>query len=381
MKIEAWYQENKEHNLQGRYITLEMILPLLKKYEGKFEITFSGTSEKEQTIPLVKIGSGDKVILIWSQMHGNESTTTKALFDFFKFLDLRTSYQNEVDLFLSAHTLYIVPMLNPDGSLLYTRVNANAVDLNRDFQELSQRESRYLSSLFDLLKPSLCLNMHDQRTIYGLSPEKPATISFLSPSANEGRTITSERKQAMEYIVKMNQFLQNLIPGQVGRYDDSFNPNCVGDSFQMKGVPTILFEAGHYPGDYHREKTREYIFYSLLALFDIIKHENKGANYQEYFDIPENHNNYRDVVLRNVVLPNYENSVDISIQYVEALKSGKIEFQPFVDDIGVDLSVYGHRDVDINHSKILTDSKEPLTINVKFSKIYHKNELMVGVFY
>src|SRR5690554_4195456 len=381
MKIETWYQENKEHNLQGRYITLEMILPVLKKYERKFEISFSGVSEKKQTIPLVKIGSGDKVILIWSQMHGNESTTTKALFDFLKFLDCSASYQNEVDLFLSAHTLYMVPMLNPDGSLLYTRENANEVDLNRDFQDFSQQESRYLRSLFDKVNPSLCLNMHDQRTIYGLNTGKPATISFLSPSANPERAITTARKQAMKGIVKMNRHLQCLIPGQVGRYDDSFNFNCVGDSFQMEGVPTILFEAGHYPEDYHREKTRELIFYSLLALFDILKPNDEELNFQEYFDIPENQKNFRDVILRNVILPDYDSSVDVSIQYVEALHSGKIEFRPIIDEIKMGLDLCGHREIDIDHSIILTDSKKNLTINVKCSKIYHKNELIVGVFH
>ena len=58
----------------------------------------------------------------------------------------------------------------------------------------------------------------------------------------------------MEVIIKMNNVLQNVIPNQVGIYDDSFNINCVGDSFQSKGVPTILFEAGHYKNDYSREK-------------------------------------------------------------------------------------------------------------------------------
>jgi murein tripeptide amidase MpaA len=35
-------------------------------------------------------------------------------------------------------------MLNPDGASLYTRENANKVDLNRDSQDLTQPESKIL---------------------------------------------------------------------------------------------------------------------------------------------------------------------------------------------------------------------------------------------
>jgi hypothetical protein len=31
------------------------------------------------------------------------------------------------------------------------------------------------------------------------------------------------------------------------------------------GVPTLLFEAGHFEGDYQREITRKYIFIALIS--------------------------------------------------------------------------------------------------------------------
>ncbi len=250
MKIIDWYKQNWEKRLTGRYISFEMILPLLNTYKDNFQISDIGISEEGRKIPVVKIGSGKKVILAWSQMHGNESTTTKALFDLFKFLNDPYIYHTEISGFLNEFSLVIVPMLNPDGAEVYTRENANKIDLNRDFKDLSQRESRYLRSVFDSLKPILCLNMHDQRSIYGASLGKPATISFLAPAADSDRTLTEARKMAMKAIIKMVNVLEQLIPGQIGRYDDSFNSACVGDSFQMEGVPTILFEAGHFQGDY-----------------------------------------------------------------------------------------------------------------------------------
>ena len=45
-----------------------------------------GKSVQKRPIYQLKIGSGSKNILLWSQMHGNETTTTKALFDFIPWL-------------------------------------------------------------------------------------------------------------------------------------------------------------------------------------------------------------------------------------------------------------------------------------------------------
>ena len=58
-------------------------------------------------------------------------------------------------------------MLNPDGATLYTRANANAVDLNRDSQDLTQPARRVLRATFERFKPDYCFNLHDQRTIFG----------------------------------------------------------------------------------------------------------------------------------------------------------------------------------------------------------------------
>ena len=51
----------------------------------------------------------------------------------------------------------------------------------------------------------------------------------------------------MEVIQVMNSALQQYLPNQIGRYDDGYNDNCVGDYFQTQGTPTVLFEAGTLP--------------------------------------------------------------------------------------------------------------------------------------
>lgn len=223
MRFETWYKHNFEDRLSGRYITLDHIDPILKSYSRDFEVSSIGISEEGKNISMLRIGTGSKKALAWSQMHGNESTTTKACFDFLKFITQNEQFSEEISAFLNSYSFYLIPMLNPDGAKRYTRENSNMVDLNRDAQDLSQNESKILRQAFHDIEPDLCLNLHDQRTIYGLRTGLPATVSFLAPSADEQRSITASREVAMNHIVRMYNRLEKLIPGQIGRYDDAFN--------------------------------------------------------------------------------------------------------------------------------------------------------------
>ena len=79
--LENIYTSQKENSLHGKWITYKDIEKLFSKYALKFDISQIGTSEEKRPIMQLKIGSGSKKILVWSQMHGNESTGTKAIFD------------------------------------------------------------------------------------------------------------------------------------------------------------------------------------------------------------------------------------------------------------------------------------------------------------
>lgn len=373
MEITSWYPRNFESNLRGRYITLDHIVPLLNRYKKIFEITIIGHSELGEEIPMVKIGSGKKVVLGWSQMHGNESTTTKALFDFYKLIAEQKYFQEEINRFLKTHTFYSIPILNPDGAKKYTRINSNEVDLNRDAKNRTQKESVVLRNAFNGIKPSLCLNLHDQRSIYGLIAKRPAAVSFLAPSADKKRSITASRKVAMEHIVQMQRTLEEFIPGGVGRYDDAYNENCVGDSFQQSGVPTILFEAGHYGTDYQRENTRSYIFYAFLALFGLTG-SRETPDHRRYFDIPENRVSFNDVILRRVKVNSKRSLISIAIQFEEILKEGRIHFEPKIHAMGKLKSFRGHTEIDGRNHVILVNSQESAHIGQKISTISAKDD-------
>ncbi|UUC44525.1 M14 family metallopeptidase [Flavobacterium cerinum] len=366
MEFKALYQDYKEETLSGRYITNNHIEPLLNKLASDFKITTAGLSVNKQPIYTIEVGTGDQKIYMWSQMHGNESTTTKALFDFINLLNSNSSLAKALK---ETFRFMIIPIANPDGATAYTRVNANAVDLNRDSVNLSQPESRLLRHIYDNFQPDYCFNLHDQRTIFGAgNTGKPATVSFLAPAYNENRDINTVREKAIGIIVAINEELQKYIPGQVGRFDDSFNNNCIGDCFQSLGTPTILFEAGHYPNDYEREVTREYIFIAyLVAMLTISKSEHVSNKTVEYFEIPQNMIVFFDFIYKNIKIDAADNQkiTNFAAQYKETLENDKINFEAYIAEIGTLSEYFGHTVYDFKEETILNEKGFVPVINDK----------------
>ena len=331
--LEHIYKKNKETSLLGKWIHYKHISPLLEKLSNSLDVSLIGKSENSLPIHCVQFGNGAKKILIWTQMHGNESTGTKALFDFFNCI--ANSESPFLESILKECTILCIPMLNPDGSLNYTRVNQNGIDLNRDAVDRKATESKLLRSVLDDFNPHFCFNMHDQRTIFGVEGTKnPATISFLAPSEEVTRKLTKGRVETMSVIVAMNSLLQQVIPNHIGRYTDEFYPTATGDNFQKLGYNTILIEAGHYPNDYDREITRKFNFFALLKGVYHIAITDVFEEYESYFDIPNNQKSFFDVIEKS------QNSTTSSAyQYVDKVVNGKFISELNLEKVG-DLSQF-----------------------------------------
>nr|WP_314835350.1 M14 family metallopeptidase [uncultured Flavobacterium sp.] len=379
MNLEQMFQQYKEQSIQGRYITLENIEPLLQKLNSNNQVSVIGKSVLEKPIYKYQIGAGETRIFLWSQMHGNESTTTKALFDFLNLLNSDSELANKL---LNIFTFCCIPILNPDGAALYTRENANKIDLNRDSLNLTQPESNVLRETFESFKPHYCFNLHDQRTIFGVgSTGKPAALSFLAPSYNEEREINESRLKAINLIAGINDVLQQYIPGQVGRFDDSFNINCIGDTFQYLGVPTVLFEAGHFPNDYQREETRKYVFMALVSSFTILSENDIVSNgINKYLNISQNKVVFYDLMYKNIKI-NYdgiEKITNFAAQYKEELVDGQICFNAYISQIGDLENHFGHIEYDAEEALYQDDYDNFPKLNQKANFYLNNNMKFVN---
>lgn len=344
------YSFFKEQSLNNRRIKHKDILPLIFKRAKIFEFEEIGKSYEGREIFVLKIGNGDTKIMLWSQMHGDESTATQALFDIFNFFENSEFLKTGIDKILKECTLFFIPMLNPDGAERYTRRNAQGIDINRDALKLEAPESRILMKLRDKLEADFGFNLHDQDAWYSAGNTKyPATLSFLAPTFNFEKSINETRKKSMQVIVSINKVLQKLIPNQVGKYDDGFMPTAFGDNIQKRGTSTILIESGGYKNDIEKQFVRKLNFISILhALFSISNNSYEKEDIENYNKIPFNKKNKLfDFILRNALIKgecgNYK--ADIGIRRMPSPKQDNL----IIADIG-DLSQnFAFNETDLKH--------------------------------
>ncbi len=323
MNLATTYFKHKEVHLNGRWIYYKQIAPLLLLYnEFPFRQNKLGLSYDATPVNSIRIGTGKIKILLWSQMHGDESTATKSIFDVLKYIKASYDSDKAVQNLLKKCTLIFVPMLNPDGALAYTRETAQGIDLNRDALALETNEAKILNQIITTEKPNYAFNLHDQTSFYNVAgTNKVATLSFLAPAEEETRQITSSRIKAMSVIASMFAALQEYLPNQIGRYNDAYCDNCFGDNIQKLGFPTILIESGHYPNDEGREKTREFHFIALLsALFAIAT--NNLHTHKPYFNIPLNEKKFYDLRIDNVIYN--EKNTSIAIRYIYKIEKNQL---------------------------------------------------------
>ena len=351
----------KQKKIFGKYITLDTVEDAILPFQDYIHTI--GKTVNGKSIYSLKFGTGNIKLLYWSQMHGNESTTTKAVIDFLYFLNSKEELAKKT---LAKFTLIIIPMLNPDGAEVYTRENANNIDLNRDFQDKSQPETIFLLEIYNSFKPDYCFNLHDQRTIFSVGENGlPATLSFLAPSYNENRDYNEVRLRSVNMINFLNKNLQSYIPNQITIFDDAFNTNCAGDYFTSIHTPTILIEAGFYPKDYEREISRKFVFYSLIYTI-LYSHPNNINNtiLTEYMNIPKNFKNYFDIIFKNVTffVNNSYFITNFAVQYKEVLRNKTIYLDAYVVEVGEISGKMGHLEYDLKNGLILQNNKNYIEI-------------------
>jgi hypothetical protein len=338
------YPKFKETQLTHRRFKHKDILPLIQQLP--FEKQIVGQSFEQRAIYQITLGTGKKKVLLWSQMHGDESTATMALFDIFKFFQAKNDgFDAFRQLILSECTLHFVPMLNPDGAERFQRRTATEIDMNRDALRLQTPEGVLLKQLRDKLTPEFAFNLHDQgtRTSAGNSP-KQATISFLATAYDNERHWNKVRKKAMQVICGMNDVLQQFAEGHIAKYSDEHEPRAFGDNIQKWGSSLILIESGGYKNDTEKQFIRQLNFVAILTAFQSIAEGNyKKHKLKEYEALPINDNFLFDVLIRNVKFIENGQTIlkDIGINLNEKNKDNATSFtlDSRIDDLG-DLSTF-----------------------------------------
>lgn len=303
---------------------------LVEPYLEAFDLEVLGVSAEGRPIRRITFGSGPTSVLLWSQMHGDESTASMALADLIRFFHDQSGHTVARRIARGA-TIHMVPMLNPDGAERFQRRNAQGIDVNRDARDLQTPEGRILKAVRDAVEPDFGFNLHDQNpaTRVGDS-DRQAAIALLAPAFNEARDIDEKRHRAMQVASLVAEAVEPLVGGHIARYDDTFNPRAFGDLIGAWGASTVLIEAGGWRDDPQKQHLRRTTFVGILsALEGVATGAYAGYDAAVYHALPENGGQPEELLITGGViaipgLPRLQ--ADVLVGYEEPLlrRGGRI---------------------------------------------------------
>ena len=204
-----------------------------------------GTSHKGRGITGYKFGTGHSKVILVGALHGNEKSSAYTLTSLIDYLEANPHH-------IPAHrTVIIIPVVNPDGYAANTRLNANNVDLNRNFgtanwksnvtipggtypqgggtHPQSEPESKALGNYVVSQSPRLVLSYHS------VGPLAAAN------EAGDSRSLATTYGKLARIPSYGNDANANFDYDTTGAFDDWLA--------EKYGIPSILIELGSHGGN------------------------------------------------------------------------------------------------------------------------------------
>jgi len=98
-------------------------------------------------------------LLVLCRQHGDEPASTEAALGLLRRISAGGDPALRAE--LRRVTLYVVPMVNPDGAAAGTRANGAGADLNRDWGVFGQPETRAVARAVALIRPHVLMDAHN----------------------------------------------------------------------------------------------------------------------------------------------------------------------------------------------------------------------------
>ncbi len=257
-----------------------------------------GESLEGREIRAITLGNGSTSVLLWSQMHGDESAASMALADIANWFASAPASDTLRSRLARELTITMIPMLNPDGAERFRRENAVGIDINRDARRTATPEGRILKAARDSIDADYGFNLHDQGTRTAGEDGEIVAIALLAPAADDARSWGPVRQRAREVAAMIVRTLAPDIGTRMARYDDEFTPRAFGDNMQLWGTSTVLIESGELDGDPQKQELRALNVVALLgALHAIATGSHASISTAAYDDLPMNVSLSNDLLL------------------------------------------------------------------------------------
>lgn len=225
--------------------------------KGVVQVDVAGQSHEGRDIYTARVGNGDKVLLVQSEIHGNEKTGTVAILNLLKTLSNNSKQSQQIR---EEVTIVFMPMMNPDASEADKRRN-------------SLTWSEVVESYPQLAGAEPSWNYLDR----GVSQS-------YDYGANPGFDVNRDFNPDLDYVPEAQDF-----PGasnQPGWFitPESQTSRDVYKSLQAEFGNVDVFVDLHHQGLYYVDGTADPVTLSLSAQFVPDPSTPEGAKYAEFAD-------------------------------------------------------------------------------------------------
>lgn len=251
--------DQQNYSISG-FLSYDQLAEKLKKIErssqGQVRLEVAGHSNQGREIFKATVGTGEKVVFITSQIHGNEPTGTEALVSILQYLG--SSNSAEAKKIRKEITLVAMPMMNPDAAFMDRRGN----DMTWD-EVVS--------------------------TFPELADAKPAWNYYTTPRQGDsyaerpGFDVNRDYNPELNYTPKAADF-----PGRSSKPGWFITPEAqtVRDVYQSLrdefGQVDVYIDLHHQGPFYYVEGTDDVVTLSLSGRFVADPNSPAGAKYAEY---------------------------------------------------------------------------------------------------
>ena len=235
----------------------QKLFQIEKTSKGTVDVDVVGQSFEGRDIYTARVGTGDKVILIQSEIHGNEKTGTIALLSLLKELSNNSPASQALR---EEITLVVMPMMNPDASAADKRANSMTwADVIEDFPQLAGAEpswNYYTAEDIQEYDYSQNPGFDVNRDFNPDLDYVPQAEDFPGASSDPGWFITREAQTSRDVYTSLQE--------EFGNVD--------------------VFIDLHHQGLYNVEGTDDPVTLSLSGQFVPDPSTAEGAEYAEYAD-------------------------------------------------------------------------------------------------
>jgi len=223
-----------------------------------------------------------KRLLIIARQHGNEPSGTEAALALIQhFATSQGALETGT---LQRLTFVVIPMANPGGAEHNRRRNPRGVDLNRDWQALSQPESQAIERAVRAWRPDALIDMHELPSSSSKAAYRENFVETIGSGAGIPPAVTACTAGATSDLA-----------GWLGAYDHRCSVYYDGPGKDRRlchrhfgldyGIPSFLFEAKNGPGRSLRHRVIFHLVGAMVVANQLINSTQGGALYADQPDL------------------------------------------------------------------------------------------------